>query len=193
MIKLKEIKHYPDTNSVEATWVEVIEPERIITEYDPDDPVVVISEQIIPAVERQVKCHSYADVQMDMLESDLGADAAGYTDLIATVRANIKPPVPPSVAEQKAAIDAQRDEQLRQGFTFNGNIYHCDEIFQSQVQAYLLAWQTGILPVDALVSIRRKDNVTEQMTKAQVAALGAALMAHVQGIYAASWAAKDAL
>lgn len=59
--------HYPDTNSVEVTWL--------------DDEG------------KQTRCHSYADVQMDMLEADMGADAANYAELIATVKANIVPPV----------------------------------------------------------------------------------------------------
>lgn len=67
-MKLTNVIHYPDTNSVEATWVDA-------------DGV-------------QIKCHSYADVQMDMLRADLGDDAAMYADLIALVEASIKPPIP---------------------------------------------------------------------------------------------------
>lgn len=74
--------HYTDTNSVEVTWL--------------DDEG------------KQTRCHSYADVQMDMLESDLGADAAGYAELIATVRANIKPPAPPSPEQLAAIIEAKK-------------------------------------------------------------------------------------
>jgi len=71
--------HYPDTNSVEATWVD--------------------TEGV------QIRCHSYADVQMDMLRADLGDDAATYADLIATVEANIQPapPVPSIPALQQIA------------------------------------------------------------------------------------------
>lgn len=78
---LSNVTHYASTNSVEATWV------------DEDGA--------------QIKCHSYADVQMDMLRADLGADSASYADLIATVEANIKPPVPPTTAEINASIAAQ--------------------------------------------------------------------------------------
>ena len=63
------LSHYPDTNSVEVTW------------RDADG--------------RQVRCHSYADVQMDMLIADLGDAAAEYADLIATVTANTQPYTPP--------------------------------------------------------------------------------------------------
>ena len=75
--------HYPATNSVEVTWA--------------DD------------AGKQTRCHSYADVQMDMLEADLGADAAEHAALIATIRANIvppAPPVPPTAAQQLAQLDA---------------------------------------------------------------------------------------
>ena len=59
MPKLKQIIHYPDTNSVEATWV---------------------NEEGI-----NVRCHSYSEVQMDMLRNDLGDDLPQYEDLIANV------------------------------------------------------------------------------------------------------------
>lgn len=90
-------------------------------------------------------------------------------------------------------IDNQRDIALTAGFMFNGQLYHCDPIFQTQVQAYLAAWREGIIAELDTVSIRRKDNVTIQMTKVELLALAAALMTHVQVIYAQSWAAKDAL
>jgi hypothetical protein len=91
------------------------------------------------------------------------------------------------------AINAQRDIALSNGFMYNGNIFHCDPIFQLQVQAYLLAWREGILSDTSTVPIRRKDNVIIQMTKTEVLDLATALMAHVQGVYMQSWAAKDAL
>ena len=99
----------------------------------------------------------------------------------------------PTTAQLVAAIDKQRDDALSAGFPYNGFLYHCDPTFQSQLQAFLLAWTVGMLAPTATVSIRRHDNVTETMTKDQVAALAGALMAYVQGIYSASWTAKDAL
>lgn len=83
-MKLKSVIHYADTNSVEATWVEVVTPESTDAEGN-----------VTPAVERQVRCHSYADVQMDDLAADLGDDAADYADLIALVKSKIVPYVPP--------------------------------------------------------------------------------------------------
>jgi len=84
---LKQVIHYPDTNSVEATWV------------DENDI--------------QVRCHSYADVQMDMLEADLGTDLSEHASLIATVRANIKPPYVPSQAELDAIESVKAIEELK--------------------------------------------------------------------------------
>ena len=78
-----KVIHYTDTNSVEVTWLD-------------DDG-------------KQTRCNSYADVQMDMLEADLGADAGEHAALIATVRASYvppPPPVPPTVIEQLSKLDA---------------------------------------------------------------------------------------
>lgn len=99
----------------------------------------------------------------------------------------------PTRAQLIAEIDAQRDTAINAGFTHSGHLYHCDPTFQSQVQAFLLAWTVGMLPPAATVQIRRYDNTTATMTQAEVVALAGALMAYVQGIYSASWAAKDVL
>ena len=71
MNTLKQVIHYLDTNSVEATWVD--------------------SEGVV------IKCHSYADVQMQMFRDDVfefGGDVAEYEELIALVESNIKPVEP---------------------------------------------------------------------------------------------------
>ena len=71
MNTLKQVIHYPDTNSVEATWV------------DENDVVI--------------KCHSYADVQMQMFRDDVaefGGDITEHEELIALVESNIKPAEP---------------------------------------------------------------------------------------------------
>ena len=71
MIQVKQVIHYQDTNSVEATWVD--------------------SEGVV------IKCHSYADVQMQMFRDDVfefGGDVAEYEELIALVESNIKPATP---------------------------------------------------------------------------------------------------
>lgn len=61
---LKQVIHYPDTNSVEATWVD--------------------------EEGNNVRCHSYADVQMGDLRADLGDSVGEYAELIATVEAEIQ-------------------------------------------------------------------------------------------------------
>ena len=71
MNTLKQVIHYPDTNSVEATWVD--------------------SEGVV------IKCHSYADVQMHMFRDDVaefGGNSTEYEELIALVESNIKPVEP---------------------------------------------------------------------------------------------------
>ena len=98
MITLKEIKRYPDTNSVEATWV--------------DGEVVV-------------KCHSYDQVQMDMLATDLGADLAEYQWIIDEVQANliVRPDIDFTavrmyeIKAELAAIDQRRIRPLAEGDT----------------------------------------------------------------------------
>lgn len=91
------------------------------------------------------------------------------------------------------AIEKQRDQALSDGFMFSGHLYHCDPIFQSQIQSYLLAWREGLILESSTVSIRRKDNVTVSMTKTEILALAAAMISYVEAVYAQSWAAKDAL
>lgn len=79
---LSRVIHYPDTNSVEATWV------------DSEGNVV--------------RCHSYSDRQMQDFLSDLGNEVAPeHLDLIDLVTLNLLPlppepelPVPPVSAAQ---------------------------------------------------------------------------------------------
>ena len=84
MNTLKQVIHYPDTNSVEATWVD--------------------SEGVV------IKCHSYADVQMQMFREDVaefGGDVAEYEDLITLVESNIKPVEPEPVPVPQEISKAQ--------------------------------------------------------------------------------------
>lgn len=105
-----------------------------------------------------------------------------------------KPPLPPkTIAEKRRDIDAQRDATINSGFTHDGILWNCDPTFQAQIQGFILAYSTGVLPPAATVTIRSKANTNHQLGQSQIIALAAALMQHVQGIYAASWAAKDAL
>jgi hypothetical protein len=82
MIILKEVNHYIPTNSVEATWV------------DGDG--------------KQVRCHSYADVQMGMFRADLAEFNSPVDEaLIALVESGIKPPVPKSDKQHNDEVWAQ--------------------------------------------------------------------------------------
>ncbi len=62
---LKKLIKYDNANALEATWV--------------DESGVVI------------RCHAYADSQMDMLRADLGANAADYELLISEVESAYSP------------------------------------------------------------------------------------------------------
>lgn len=148
MIELKEVKHYPDTNSVEATWVDRIQlPDVQVPATD-----AVIDEEgnvITPAVEAHtvpggieetvVKCHSYADVQMDMFRADIaefGSDIAEYEALIALVDAGIKPPVPDSPTVRWEKIKAKRDDITRNGGCLvDGKLFHTDTDSKQQQMA----------------------------------------------------------
>ena len=95
MIALKEVIHDTKTNSVEATWID--------------------------ADGKQIKCHSYADVQMDMFRADvlaLGGNIAEHEAMIAAVEAAIvpyvAPPIPnPRISEIKTRLEQIDSESIR--------------------------------------------------------------------------------
>ena len=135
-MKLKTVIHYPDTNSVEATWVEVVTlPQQEISEG--------VADLTLRTQEVQVRCHSYADVQMDMLEADLGADLPEYAALIATVRAAIHVPIPEEVAAQLVAVKTAKNLQINEWraqanqshFTHTGKQIACDALSRSDIDA----------------------------------------------------------
>lgn len=131
---LKQVIHYTDTNSVEATWV--------TREQLPDTDMVI---------ETVVRCHSYADVQMDMLREDIkqfGGDVAEYEALIKQVEAGIKPPPPPSPEQLREAAKAARVEAVarikittKSGKTFDG-----DEVSQGRMARAIIALQAAGVP-----------------------------------------------
>lgn len=65
---LKQLIRYTNAHAIEATWVD--------------------------EVDTVVKCQAYSNAQMDMLRTDLGADAADHEVLIAEVAATYIPPEP---------------------------------------------------------------------------------------------------
>lgn len=98
MITLKEIKRYPDTNSVEATWVDRTErPVDVPPTYTDDGELIAEAHTKIELVDVVIKCHSYDQVQMDMLAADLGADLAEHQWIIDEVQANMLPVPEPVV------------------------------------------------------------------------------------------------
>lgn len=87
---LKSVIHDTKTNSVETTWVD--------------------------ADGKQIKCHSYADVQMSMFRADvlaLGGNIAEHETMIAAVEAAIVPVVrllPEVQADLKRQVTEKRDQ-----------------------------------------------------------------------------------
>ncbi len=80
MITLKQIIRDVPTNSLEATWIE-----RTTNQHGNE-------------VDAQIKCHSYADVQMDMFRADaaaFGTPLDDYEAMIADIESKIVPYVPP--------------------------------------------------------------------------------------------------
>ena len=81
---LKQLIRYTNADALEATWV------------DENDVVI--------------KCHAYSNGQMDMLRTDLGADAAAHEALIAEIEATYVEPepappyVPPVVSMRQARL-----------------------------------------------------------------------------------------
>lgn len=125
MIVLKQVIQYTTTNGLEATWVErTITPQAEVPAVPavpptPEVPAVLdeegnVTTPAIPATpgtpgvdaytpdpiitDVQVKCHSYADVQMDMFRADaaaFGTPLDDYEDMIADIESKIVPYVPP--------------------------------------------------------------------------------------------------
>lgn len=100
MNTLKQVIHYPDTNSVEATWV------------DESDAVI--------------KCHSYADCQMQMFRDDvaeLGGNIAEYEELITLVEFNIKPVEPEPIPVPQEISKAQGIAVMSQVVIDDSNLW----------------------------------------------------------------------
>lgn len=151
-MKLKQVIHATKTNSVEATWVDEITPAYDVPESVAPDTIdedgnvifgIVTPAHTIPAVEVNVKCHSYHETQMDWLEADLGADLPAYADLIATVRAAIVPPTPEEIAAQFTALKTAKNLQIndwratanKTHFPHSGKLIACDNLSRGDIDA----------------------------------------------------------
>lgn len=96
-------------------------------------------------------------------------------------------------APTKEKIELQRDMTLSAGLTWNGNKYHIDPTMIAALNGRLTLWQEGKIAADAKLPVRRMDNVTELLDRAQHADLADALRLHGEAIYVASWVEKDKL
>lgn len=120
MIKLKQVIRDTKTNSIEATWV------------DDDD--------------KQVKCHSYADVQMQMFRDDLamlGGYGAEIEALITTVEAGIVPYAPPVPTPEQliAELEAQFTQRRLREVLLTG-----DKTFLQTLGAQIVIERAKIKP-----------------------------------------------
>lgn len=89
MISVKQIIHFTDTNSVEVTWI------------DSD-------------TDKIVRCNSYDQYQLDILQADLGDGSAMYESTYEAVRENWKAPAPtpiviPQSVSKACGIAAMQD------------------------------------------------------------------------------------
>lgn len=147
MIVLKQVIHYPITNSVEAQWVD-----RAGQDEDGND------------IDTSVKCQSYADVQMDMFRDDasaMGTSLAGHEALIALVEANITPYVPPTPVVPLAVTR----RQARQALLLRNKL----NLVQPAIDAIPDVTQR------ALMQIEWDDSLDFVRTRASVIAIGAAI------------------
>ncbi|MBM3273378.1 DUF4376 domain-containing protein [Candidatus Kaiserbacteria bacterium] len=104
-----------------------------------------------------------------------------------------EPVDPPTPEEKRADIERQRDAALVAGFTWKGHKYQVDQTMISALNGRLTLWQEGKIDAKATLPIRCMDNSIVMLDRAEHADLADALRQHGEAIYAASWAAKDAL
>lgn len=90
-------------------------------------------------------------------------------------------------------IDAQRNAALTVGCLYKGKLYPFDDVMIAAITGRLVRWREGRIPVDAKLPVRLKDNSIELLSRDEHLDLADALSDHGESIYAAAWAAKDAL
>lgn len=95
--------------------------------------------------------------------------------------------------EKRQDIEAQRDAAISAGCPHKGKLYPFDDVMISAILGRVVRWREGRIPVDAKLPVRLKDNSIELLSRDEHLDLADALSAHGEAIYAASWAAKDAL
>lgn len=143
----------------------------------------------------------------DMSINMNNAPYAPYEQLIAqveTLAAQKADPYFGMSLEEKAAaqkeeaiadLDAAREAALWAGFTcqVDGVDYPCDPVMQTTLLGYLSVYREGLKAPEDTTKVRRMDNTFSYLNQAQLVALAAAMLLHVQGIWDAYWSAKDAL
>lgn len=108
---LKQVIKYDNANALEATWVEVVEPARVIPASIDPETGAETPEQTIPAVENILRCHAYGEQQMDMLRADIGDEMTPEIEaLIADVIANRPPAYDPMTQE---AVRSEQGWEVR--------------------------------------------------------------------------------
>lgn len=176
-IKLKSVIHDVATNFVEATWMDETAPaydvpESTIPAQLAEDgsvirPAVVVPAHTVPAVQVNVKSHSYGETQMDLLESDLGADLPAYAALIATVRAAIHQPTPAEIAAALVLLKTAKNMQINEWralanqthFTHTGKQIACDPLSRSDIDAVAASIAlTGAFPASFPGAWKAMDN-----------------------------------
>ncbi len=142
---LKQVIRYPNADAIEATWVEQIQlPDvqipAVPAEYDANGnetkPAQPARTEPGGFKEVVVKCHAYANSQMDMLAADLGADAPQYQALIDEIAATYIPPVfdlAAAKAVKNAYINENRLRANRGEFSHGGKQFSCDELSRSDI------------------------------------------------------------
>jgi len=93
----------------------------------------------------------------------------------------------------KIGIVKNKDINLDGTFTYNGNEYYCDPVFQEAVKAYLIAYATGMMAPTDRVKIRRPDRSFWYPNQAELIPFAGAVMAHVGSIWDEYWSRKDLL
>ena len=116
MNTLKQVIHYTDTNSVEATWVD-------------------------SETEQVVRCHSYDQYQMGMLKTDLGEGASEYESIYEAVQANWREPEPVLVFVPQIITNYQGKVTL-DAFQLLDDV-EAYMALEDTPKQYKLAWATG--------------------------------------------------
>lgn len=92
---------------------------------------------------------------------------------------------------QVDAINAARERALVMGVEMGGRRYHSDDRFLAELTTLLLGYQIGVL--SGTQAIRTMANETVELGVLDLQELALLVGAYRQGVYAASWAEKDAL